>query len=279
MQVSLSLCGWRVDEYDGLRVVRCEALERIAVLAHAFSTRHGAGTDRFDLGSHADGGAEIEDRRRRFCDAAGLGQQRPTILQQVHGASVLQAADVMQATSSCEADGVVAIRAASGTSAGAALPAVRWADCVPVLLADRGGAAVAAVHAGWRGTAAGVVPAAVRRLRERGTRPADLCAAVGPAIGGCCYEVGDEVIRAVSRASGADAEMLVARGGRLDLRRAVGLQLEREGLGRSAIHVAPWCTYCSADLFFSYRREGAGSGRQMACIGWRSAARLPGSAP
>lgn len=258
--------GWRVDDRGGLRVVRCEALEQIPCLAHAFSTRHGNGTDRFDLGSHEDGDAAIESRRKRFCNAAGLGEQRPTILHQVHGATVLGLPDVMQASSCCEADGVVAATAGPGVSA------VRWADCVPLLLADRGGAAVAAVHAGWRGAAAGVVPAAVRRLREHGIRPADLRAAVGPAIGGCCYQVGDEVITAIARASGVAAERLVARGGRLDLRRAVGLQLEREGLDPSAIHVAPWCTHCSGDLFFSYRREGAGAGRQMACIGWRNAA-------
>ncbi len=275
----MSLEGWRVDDRDGLRVVRCEALEQISELAHAFSTRHGNGTDSFDLGSHEDGDAEIESRRRRFCHAAGLGQQRPTILNQVHGATVLHAADVIQASSSCEADGVVATRAASGTTAGEAVPAVRWADCVPVLLAERGGAAVAAVHAGWRGTVAGVVPAAVRRLRDRGIHPADLRAALGPAIGGCCYEVGQEVMAAISRASGVDAETLGARVGRLDLRRAVGLQLEREGLERNAIHIAPWCTHCRGDLFFSYRREGAESGRQMACIGWRRAARPPESVP
>ena len=254
--------GWRVDDRGGLRVVRCEALEEITGLAHAFSTRHGNGTGRFDLGSHEDGDADIENRRRRFCDAAGLGEQQPTILHQVHGATVLRAADVNQASSACEADGVVAARADQG------VPAVRWADCVPLLLADRGGTAVVAAHAGWRGTVRGVVPAAVRRLRDLGIRPADLRAALGPAIGGCCYEVGEEVITAISQASGVAAERLVARAGRLDLRRAVGLQLQREGLEPSAIHVAPWCTHCSEDLFFSYRREGAGAGRQMACIGW-----------
>ena len=277
--MSLSPEGWRVDDTSGLRVIRCAGLEQIRGLAHAFSTRHGNETDRFDLGSHEGSDPGIENRRRLFCDAVGFSEQRPTILRQVHGATVLRAAEVFQAGSSCAADGVVATRAASGSTAGEALPAVRWADCVPILLADRGGTAVAAVHAGWRGTVAGVVPAAVRRLRDRGIRPADLHAAVGPAIGGCCYEVGNEVIAAVSRASGVEPETLVARVGRLDLRRAVGLQLEREGLGRKAIHVAPWCTHCCGDLFFSYRREGAESGRQMACIGWRSLARPPESTP
>ncbi len=275
----MSLEGWRVDDRDDLRLVRCEAFERISELAHAFSTRQGNGTDRFDLGSHEDVDAKIQGRRRRFCEAAGLGQQRPTILNQVHGARVLHVQDVILESSTCEADGVVATRDTSGTAAGEAVLAVRWADCVPVLLAEHAGAAVAAVHAGWRGIVAGVVPAAVRRLGERGIRPADLCAAVGPAIGGCCYQVGNEVIAAVSRASGLDLETLGAQAGRLDLRRAVGLQLEREGLERNAIHIAPWCTYCRGDLFFSYRREGTEAGRQMACIGWRRAARPPESVP
>jgi len=264
----LTLEGWRIDEHDGLRLVRCQALESVPSVAHAFSTRHGKENDPFDLGSHEASGAEVDARRRRFCEAAGLGGQRATILQQVHGTAVLSVEGSAEAPIGPVADGIVARR---DSVAPGLVPAVRWADCVPILLADRFGRCVAAVHAGWRGTAGGIVGQALRALRAQGVGPADLIAALGPAIGGCCYEVGEEVQSAVSRAVGADPKKLVRQGGMLDLRQAVRLQLEREGVGRRSIHVAPWCTRCREDLFFSFRRDGGPSGRQMACIGWPQA--------
>jgi hypothetical protein len=204
-----------------------------------------------------------------FLAAAGLRGARPALLRQVHGARVLEVERIAAVGGGgLEADAVVA-HAAAGPRGLA--PAVRWADCVPVLLAEQDGRAVAAVHSGWRGTAARVVPRAVARLAERGVAPEALVAAIGPSIGPCCYEVGDEVADAVARASGGmTARVVSGRPGRrrLDLREAIRLQLEGEGVGAGSIHVAPWCTACSADLFFSYRRQGAAAGRQMACIGW-----------
>jgi len=235
---------WTVEERDGVRLVHCVPLGSVRGVRHAFSTR-----------ATADG--------ERFVRAAGLGACRPTLLRQVHGSRVI---DVAEYVEDLAADAVVA-RFPSPRWA----PSVRWADCVPVLLAAADGAAVAAVHAGWRGVAAGVVAAAVSCLQERGVRPRSLVAALGPAIGGCCYEVGQEVLTDVARAAGVGVSRLTAGSGSqktLDLRRAVRFQLERAGLEEDSIHPAPWCTACSPDLFFSYRRDGARAGRQMACIGW-----------
>ena len=254
---------WRVDSASGLRLVRCGALSRIPGIAHAFSTRLDGDNAEFDLGSHDDDDARTEARRRALCHAAGLPGQLPTVLHQVHGARVLLLDEADSRPGRQRADGVVARRSERPLAA-----AVRTADCVPLLLAAGDGSAAAAIHAGWRGTAAGVVPRAVSRMRELGVKPAEVIAAVGPAIGGCCYEVGREVITAVSRATGRPAGALTEGDSRLDLGRAVRLQLEREGLRPRSIHVAPWCTRCESEMFHSYRRQGPAAGRQMALVGW-----------
>jgi polyphenol oxidase len=142
-------------------------------------------------------------------------------------------------------------------TSGAAL-AVKTADCVPILLADERLRAVAAVHAGWRGTVAGIAQRAVESMRERfGTDPADLSAALGPAIGECCYEVGPEVAAQFGRQERA----------RIDLVEANRRQLVAAGLAERRIHAACLCTMCRGDEFHSYRRDGQAAGRMYSFIG------------
>jgi YfiH family protein len=192
-------------------------------------------------------------RRLSFLRACGVAA-RPLVLRQVHAAGVVRAAEVPE-DAIPEADAAVWVRADGPARA----PAVRTADCVPVLLAERSGRAAAAVHAGWRGTAAGIAAAAVRALTEQGYSPAHLIAALGPAIGGCCYEVGPEVLAALGIQASGPA--------RVDLHARLREDLRAAGVPAAAIHAAPWCTRCRADLFFSYRREKEGAGRLMAVIG------------
>lgn len=259
---------WRVDDTRGVTIVRSEALLRLPGVGHAFSTRVGFGSGEFDLGGHDGGDPAIEQRRRALCVAAGLEGQAPAVLRQVHGRRVVSLSEVDGDSRLC-ADAVVARRDECARRA----PAVRVADCVPVLLADAGGACVGAVHAGWRGVAAGVVVQAVSALVQGGADPGSLVAALGPCIGPCCYRVGPEVFEALSQATGVRPEALGPDGGppeHIDLRRAIRLQLERAGLGSGAIHAAPWCTACSDELFFSFRRARGPTGRQMGCIGWLS---------
>ena len=164
-----------------------------------------------------------------------------------------------------------------GTAADPAetLAAVRTADCVPILLAGPGGRWVAAVHAGWRGTAGGIATKVVMELAKLGVPPIEWRAAIGPAIGRCCYEVSAEVAEQVARTSGADPSIPAEAPDKryLDLQEANRLQLAWSGLREDRIHVAPFCTSCRPDLFFSYRREGAAAGRQMALIGTAARAR------
>jgi YfiH family protein len=178
---------------------------------------------------------------------------------QVHGTRVVTADPGAERP---EADGLVT--ATAGTTVG-----IVTADCVPVLLLAPRRRVVAAVHAGWRGAAGGIVAAALAHLRERfDVEPSDVEAVLGPAIGPCCYEVGAEVRDAFERTSGAvtsTAWRPRERGFSLDLRRAVRLLLEHAGVPATAL-LGP-CTRCSS-VYCSYRRDGAGTGRQVSFIGW-----------
>jgi YfiH family protein len=138
------------------------------------------------------------------------------------------------------------------------------ADCVPVLLA--GPEAIAAVHAGWRGLAAGILEAAVAALGD-GERP--LRALIGPSIGGCCYEVGPDVAEALAKRAGSAGVILDRGPGRrphLDLGLAARLELGRAGVEQ--VTTIDACTRCDAERLWSYRREGKRAGRNVALI-WR----------
>ena len=256
---------WWIEVSGDLTFARCGALD-VPGTAHGFSTRRARGRSDFDLGAADSAERVVIDRRPELLRAVGLDGQEPMLMRQVHGATILRASEAPETAP--EADGSIALR----EDWPAPVPAVRVADCVPILLAEASGRALGAVHAGWRGTAAGIVGAAVRSLERLGVPPGDLRVALGPSIGRCCYRVGPEVVAAVADSTGA-AEGEVSgehpSGGRtVDLQRANRLQLERLGVDGTAIHTAPWCTYCERELFFSYRREGRGCGRMMACIGW-----------
>jgi YfiH family protein len=232
--------------------LRCRALAPFA--PHYFSTR----------ALRLDGPREDEPERWNVL-ARSLGVELDALvrLRQVHDAGVFAAENGSGSHFSeplPEADIAIANDPSLALS-------VKTADCVPILLADRRSAAVAAVHAGWKGTAAGAATTAVRALESRfGTSPRDIVAAVGPSIGACCYEVGPELAaRFSAHADAADWFSLHARP-RLDLWRATRDQLERAGVPALQIHVAALCTFDHPQLFHSYRRDGAQAGRLVGAI-------------
>jgi len=149
------------------------------------------------------------------------------------------------------------------TSSPGIAAAVRTADCAPVLIMDPCKKAAAAVHAGWRGTALGVTGAAVRAMRkEFGSKPENLLAGIGPCIMPCHFQVDRPVIEAVRKTlhQKADEVLLpdIKDRARMDLSRANRIALEQEGVRPEKIIEARVCTYCRAEMFFSYRREGKG---------------------
>lgn len=171
-------------------------------------------------------------------------------LRQEHGARVLEAR-----AGDCGAGDALIVRS-PGLAA-----VVATADCVPILVAGR---AAAAVHAGWRGIVAGVVARAVEQLDD--SEP--LVAWIGPAIGPCCYEVGEEVARAVEAACATSVRAASSPAGRprIDLRQAAAAQLAAAGVER--IRIVEHCTRCNPQWLSSYRREGARAGRNLALL-WR----------
>lgn len=183
---------------------------------------------------------------------------------QVHGCAVVPAAGEDRALENGPSgEGDALVTAASGIAL-----AIATADCVPVLLAAPG--AIAAAHAGWRGVVAGVVPAAVAALRDRtGGASAPVRAWIGPSIGACCYEVGEEVAAAVAAASTPTVvEPRTGARPHVDISAAVRHQLRSAGV--ETVREVATCARCSDDWLWSYRRHGAQAGRNLAFI-WRVA--------
>ncbi|MFI5176912.1 MAG: peptidoglycan editing factor PgeF [Vicinamibacterales bacterium] len=217
--------------------------------SHVFTTRELA------FREHA---AEDDERLARALDLRPEAMLR---VRQVHGRSVaVVRPDAV--VGELDADAIVSLDPARGV-------AVRVADCVPILLADRHRRVVAAVHAGWRGTCAGVAGAAVDAIEELGVSPEDLVAAIGPSVGPCCYQVDDKV-RTAFLGMTPDAAGWFAEDGpghwKLDLWQANADQLEAAGVPPRAIAVARYCTVDHPEDCFSYRAEGARTGRMVAAI-------------
>jgi hypothetical protein len=183
----------------------------------------------------------VAENRRRLCAELGTEVDLLCFGKQVHGATVRRA------------DGAGEPGDGLWTDTPGQPLLVFTADCLPVAIARAGGGppAIAAVHVGWRGLLAGIVANAVSCLGG-GT----LAAAIGPGIGPCCYEVGDEVAAPFRDRYGED----VARDGRLDLWAAAERALNAAGI--ADVHRTDLCTSCNPDLFFSHRRDGARTGRQ-----------------
>jgi len=243
-----------------------------AGLPHAFSTRLGGVSPRpFDslsfgnpAGAAPDVWENIQENYRRLQTAIGAADRKVLRVHQMHGCGVLVARQGIAWDMQARADAVVA-------SEPDCLASVRVADCTPVLLATADGRAVAAVHAGWRGVVAGVVPRAVDELRKIAPN-ARLIAAIGPCIGMEAFEVGAEVLEAFGLLLGERAPIRSCAGGkgRVDLRCAVALQLQDAGLSPENIDMTDRCTVEHAAEFFSHRRDQGVTGRMVAIIGARS---------
>lgn len=212
-------------------MIQVRPLEAFEWLEHGFGTRHGNPED-LNL----------------------------TTAHQIHSSRVL----VADGCRGCAGEGDALIARTPGTRVG-----IRTADCIPLLLADERLRAVAAVHAGWRGTVQGIAARTVEALvRTFGSRPEDLHAAIGPGIGSCCFEVGPEVA--------AEFRVLFPERDDLDRRTHVDLaeanrrQLAAAGILSSRIYCGAPCTVCAAGEFHSWRRDGERAGRMVSVVGIRS---------
>ena len=214
--------------------------------------------------STGDSGDNVRRNRARAFQALGRDPASIADLWQVHSAEVV-VAETPNALQDYlgKADALI-------TDNPAVTLFLRFADCVPVLLYDPRRPAVGLVHAGWRGTVAGVVQATVRAMAERyGSRPEDVIGSIGPSIGPCHYAVGPEVAEQTRQAYPAAADLLLRQEGRthLDLWAANTYALRQAGVGQ--VEVSGLCTACHNRDFFSHRADGPRTGRFGALLALR----------
>lgn len=231
-------------ELDAIGVLRWSRWADLPWLVHGFATRLAGDFQR----------PEPQDTTGRF----GAADLTLRTLRQVHSDIVRPASE---SSDDAEGDGLV-------SDADGVLLGIRTADCLPLLLLDPEQRAVAAAHAGWRGSAGQIAVRAVERMAsDFGSRPEQLEALIGPCIGSDRYEVGPEVAKQLPAEAVREIE------GRprpfLDLATANRLQLEGIGIPAEQIHEAGLCTYDRDDWFHSYRRDAERSGRMLAVIGLR----------
>jgi YfiH family protein len=283
------------------------AWEDLPWIWHGFSTRRGGvsrcycpgdGPGELNLGfTPEDDRGNVLQNRALFAEAVTGDAQTPLLLvRQTHSSvTVLGGRPATwgeQNSVPCKGDGLLVDQPGL-------LIGIQTADCIPVLVADLRLRAVAAFHAGWRGTVKRIVESGVGRMRlEFGSRPDDLVAAIGPGIGACCYAIGEEVVSEFESQFSYAGELLrevyeadpvraryptlfpaqrapgqtpAGAGVHLDLVEANRRQLLSAGLAESAIQIVPGCTHCHPELFFSYRNSKGRCGRMMSVIGIRPA--------
>ena len=234
-----------------------EIFDTIGVVA-GFTTRHGGVSDKpydsLNFGYQSgDARSSVEQNHSILYASIEAESENVAFMNQVHSATV---ALVDSAGVSMETDGIVSTRPGL-------LLGVKCADCIPLLLADEGGNVVAAVHCGWRPLVAGIVERAIPMITALSGKPASkIHAAIGPAAGPCCYEIGPDVADRLHR------ESVIERDGSLygDLRQELRLRLNKLGVFSDTIETVEQCTICNPDKYYSYRRDGAESGRMLGFI-------------
>ena len=258
-------------ERGGIFSLEWTPLREISFIDHAFcSRRRGASRGAFAGLNYSTREGDTEEavrkNRETLSAAFGVPEERFVTLRQVHGNRIIHLEKDGPGSPLLEGDGIVTAREDLAIG-------IKTADCVPIFLVDPGSPAVGVVHAGWRGTAMGIVEEAVEAMKKAfSTDPAELVAVIGPAIGPCCYEVDEQVYRPLTTRMGRDD--FFRRRGRekwmLDLVKANNIQLVNAGVRARHVHAANLCTSCHRDVFFSHRGDKGMTGRQINFILIRS---------
>ena len=279
---------WITKNSGGIKIVQSAELNKLPWLVHGFSTRPGGVSNlheekALNLGfTDWDTRENVLENRKRFQSALGAKNLHLVPLKQIHS-------DVIHLFSAANAEPCKGD--ASITNRSGLLLASQTADCVPILLVDPKKHAIAAIHAGWRGTLSRIVMKTVGQMQMQfGSKPTNLLAAIGPAIGGCCYEVGTEIaadfltqfadvpdwfdeFRTGDEPNPVQWLNQMPPGHQpppanllLDLKKANRAHLLDAGLRPQNIFVSDLCTACRRDLLFSFRKEHK-TGRLMSVIG------------
>lgn len=261
----------RRREENHLVYYASEKLQHLGI-RHAFSTRIGGISpppfDSLNLGNP--NGAPLQDdyariwaNYKRLTATIGCGTEPPLRVHQVHSCEVATVQPDRDFNTDCKADALV-------SQDWQRVISVRIADCVPILISTGDGRTVAAIHAGWRGIVAGVIPAAIRRMLDLAklSSAIDFVAAIGPCIGPDAFEVGAEVVAEFVRVFGSQAPVGQKSDGKatVDLRRAALFQVVAAGLRSHNVDSSDRCTVTHREEFFSHRRDRGITGRMAAVI-------------
>ncbi len=241
-------------------------------LSAGFTTRIGgvgeAAYTSLNVALHVGDDSEaVVENRRRVSAAAGFPFEAWTCGEQVHSNAVRVIGPGDKGAGRLTREDAIADTDAFITDETGILLAAFYADCVPILFVDPANRAIGLAHAGWKGTALQIAERTIQRMEDAfGSRPSELLAAIGPSIGGCCYEVDERVMSQVGIDSPKPKE-----NGRymLDLKEVNRQFMIRTGMKPNHIEHSGYCTCCSTDLFFSHRGENGRTGRMAAWIGWK----------
>jgi YfiH family protein len=253
---------------NSVEYLESSALSRCNFLLHAFCTRRGGVSDgNFASLNFSEREGDASDNVRQnwkvIAETFNLQLEQFFVVHQVHGDRIL----IVDHTNIAllnrqrhQVDAIVTDR--PGLAIG-----IKTADCVPVFLADRARRIIGVVHAGWRGTALNIAAKTVTAFAETfSSRPADMLAVIGPAIGPCCYEVDEAVFNAVTGDGIWESAFIPCREeGKwmLDLPSANRRQLLQAGIPPASVFSSDICTSCRKDIFFSHRGDGGKTGRQI----------------
>lgn len=259
---------------QGVPYLAADAFGAAGGVAHGFSTRLGGVSEdiwsSLNLGtSCGDDPDRVRENHRRFFAAIGADGDKLALTNQVHGGEIRSVTSADWKTDvydkpEYEADGLM-------TATPGVILRVAAADCLPILFYDPVRRVIAAVHAGWRGTASGIAGAAVERMCETyGSRPEDILAAIGPGISQCCFETYEDVPNAMMASLGSSAlqQFEIKENGKfaVDLKGLNRVRLLAAGLTEEHIAVSGDCTACLPDKYWSHRKMGTARGSMAAAI-------------
>lgn len=241
---------------NGLTLWKFKGLENCAGINHFVTGRNAQQDAEFTLSySSSPNRAEIRNNRSKLASAMGVADDRLLFPSQVHETQIVRVTSETAVAALQRTDALI-------TNENGLCIAVMAADCVPILLYDSKNKAIAAIHSGWRGTAARILEKTMHEMRSQfGTRGADLIAGIGPSVSQASYEVGQEVIQAIDLAFGKNHKLTVPLfngKARLDLWKANIIQLLEFGVELSHIEISSLCTVKENDHFFSARKGDTG---------------------
>lgn len=265
------MSGFEYGNINGVGYYTINDLEETGMVKTCVSSRIG-GVSEGGFGS-LNLGFKTEDNRHNvernldiLCSAAGFCKEDMVFSDQVHGDRCRAVKESDRGKGTVIKSDIEGIDALITNEKGLAL-CIFTADCVPVFLLDTKNEAIGMCHAGWRGVINRIVPKTIEQMKiNYGTAGCDIIAAVGPSIGPCCFEVGDDAASKFHDSFGGNSDIIINNGSIIKVNLWSALKLQLEALNVRRCVISELCTCCGSDKFYSYRRDGAETGRMISIM-------------